>query len=110
MCNIKLIVVFLLGLSFLVAGTSQASPAKFNIPGDFPGNFQIDFLGTDFKFPAFGGSVGSLSTESTIDFSVGSETFSGSGIYNTSVAPGGFNFVGFTAVGIFFDVYGAGTG
>ena len=109
MCNIKLIVYFLLGLSFLVAGTSQASPAKFNIPGDFPGNFRIDFLGTDFKL--WGNSSGTLSTESTIDFSVGTETSSGSGIYNISVAPGGFQFLGFQpGFGLLFDVYGAGTG
>ncbi|OGI52761.1 MAG: hypothetical protein A3A87_03965 [Candidatus Muproteobacteria bacterium RIFCSPLOWO2_01_FULL_60_18] len=109
MRNIKLIVVFLLGLSFLAAGTSRASPAKFVIPDAFPGNFRIDFLGTDFKL--WGNSSGTLSTESTIDFSVGTETSSGSGIYNISVAPGGFQFLGFgPGFGLLFDAYGAGTG
>ncbi len=93
----------------LVSGVTSASPAKFNIPGDFPGTFQIDFLGTDFKLS--GSSSGSLSTASIIQFSVGSETSAGSGIYNTSVSPLGFSFLGFEPVaGLGFDVYGAGTG
>lgn len=86
-----------------------ASPAKFSIPGDFPGNFRIDFLGTGFKLS--GAPSGALSTGSTIQFSVGAETSPGSGIYNTSVVPSGFNFVGFEPlIGLPFDVYGAGIG
>ena len=83
----------------------EASPAKFNIPGDFPGDFRIDFLGTDFKLN--GGPAGSLSTASTIDFHVGSGT---GGIYDIAVNPTGFNFLGFQAAGLSFDVYGAGMG
>ena len=90
------------------AGATSASPAKFNIPGDFPGNFRIDFLGTDFKLN--GDSAGALSTASTIQFSVGSETSPGSGIYNITVSPSGFDFLGFVALGLPFDVFGAGTG
>lgn len=93
----------------LVSAAVFASPAKFNIPGDFPGDFQIDFLGTDFKLG--GTSSGSLSTESIIQFSVGSESSPASGIYNISVSPSGFDFLGFEPVpGLNFDVYGAGTG
>ena len=93
----------------LASSCAFASPAKFNIPGDFPGSFQIDFLGTDFKLS--GNPTGSLSTASTIQFSVGSETSPGSGIYNTTVAPSGFNFLGFQPLsGLPFDVYGAGVG
>ena len=93
----------------LISATTLASPAKFNIPGDFPGTFQIDFLGTGFQLS--GAPAGSLSTASTIQFSVGSETSLGSGIYNTSIVPTGFNFLGFQPVfGLLFDVYGAGTG
>ena len=92
----------------LVSSATFASPAKFNIPGDFPGTFQIDFLATDFFLG--GQAAGGLSTASTIQFSVGSETSPGSGIYNTSISPGGFSFLGFFTSGITFDVYGAGTG
>jgi len=95
-------------ISILLSSVAQATPAKFDIPGDFPGDFQIDFLGTDFK--RNGSPSGSLSTASTIQFSVGSETSTGSGVYNISTAPGGFNFLGFTPDGFDFDVYGAGTG
>jgi hypothetical protein len=96
-------------LMVLVSSGASASPAKFNIPGDFPGDFQIDFLGTDFKLA--GTPTGALSTASTIQFSVGSETSAGSGIYNITIAPQGFNFLGFQPVsGLPFDVYGAGTG
>lgn len=103
------VAVFLLGLSLLAAGSAKASPAKFNIPGDFPGDFRIDFLGTDFKLGGY--SSGSLSTTSTVDFSVGSETSAGSGIYNISVDSQGFNFLGFQATSVMkFDVYGAGVG
>jgi len=91
-----------------VSAAAIASPAKFNIPGDFPGLFQIDFLGTDFKLG--GVSSGALSTESTIQFAVGSELSTSSGIYNISVSPSGFSFLGFKPVGLNFDVYGAGTG
>jgi len=92
----------------VVSGATFASPAKFNIPGDFPGTFQIDFLATDFFLSGI--SSGGLSTASTIQFSVGSETSAGSGVYETSVSPEGFSFVGFTTSGLPFDVYGAGTG
>lgn len=95
-------------ISLLLSKIVQATPAKFDIPGDFPGDFQIDFLGTDFKLG--GASAGSLSTTSTIQLSVGSETSTGSGIYNISAAPSGFNFLGFRPVGKDFDVYGAGIG
>ena len=91
-----------------VSAAAFASPAKFDIPGDFPGDFQIDFLGTDFKLGGI--PAGTLSTESTIQFSVGSETSTGSGIYNTSVSPSGFSFLGFMPSGLTFDVYGAGAG
>jgi hypothetical protein len=104
------VAVFLLGLSLLAAGPAKASPAKFDIPVDFPGDFRIDFLGTDYIMN--GSSAGSLSTASTVDFSVGSETSAGSGIYNISVDPQGFNFLGFEVAGggWVFDVYGAGEG
>ncbi len=95
-------------LSILFSHITYASPAKFNIPGDFPGNFKIDFLGTDFKLN--GASAGSLSTASNIKFSVGSETSTGSGIYNISTSANGFEFIGFNTFGIDFDVYGAGIG
>jgi hypothetical protein len=93
----------------LASSMTFASPAKFNIPGDFPGNFQIDFLGTGFNLS--GVPSGTLSTASTIQFSVGSEITPGSGVYNTSVSPSGFNFLGFQPlIGLPFDVYGAGVG
>ncbi len=93
----------------LVSTLAFASPAKFNIPEDFPGLFQIDFLGTDFKLG--GASSGSLSTESTVQFSVGSESSSTPGVYNISVSPSGFDFLGFEPVpGLNFDIYGAGNG
>ena len=95
-------------LSVLFSNFTQASTAKFDIPGDFPGDFQIDFLATDFKLNRM--SAGSLSTFSTIQFSVNSETFTDSGIYNISTDAQGFNFIGFNTFGINFDVYGAGTG
>lgn len=99
------------GAILLCGAVAEASPAKFDIPGAFPGNFQIDFLGTDFKL--FGQSSGSLSTTSTINFSVGAETSTGSGIYNISVSPDGFQFDNFSPavnLGLEFDVYGAGAG
>ena len=101
--------ILLSGLLAIVPVAAAATPAKFDIPGDFPGVFQIDFLGTDFKLN--GSSTGALSTASTIQFSVGAETGPGSGIYNTTVSPSGFSFLGFQAIqGLSFDVYGAGTG
>ena len=94
------------GLFFSGASPVHATYAKFDIPGDFPGNFRIDFLGTDFKMSA--GSGGSLSTESTIGFSVGSGS---SGVHDISVSPQSFQFIGFEALpGFNFDVYGAGSG
>ena len=94
---------------FSLPAAGLASTAKFDIPGDFPGQFQIDFLGTAFKLN--GNPSGSLSTESTIRFSVGSETAAGSGIYATTVSPDGFNFVDFEPLSYLpFDVYGAGVG
>lgn len=94
---------------FTFISASYASPAKFDIPGDFPGTFQIDFLGTDFKLG--GVPSGSLSTESVIQFSVGSESSPDSGVYNISASSSGFNFLGFEPVpGLGFDIYGAGTG
>ena len=93
----------------IISTATLASPAKFDIPGDFPGTFQIDFLGTDFKLG--GVSSGSLSTESKVQFSVGSESSSGSGIYNISTSPSGFDFQGFKPItGLDFDIFGAGTG
>ena len=92
----------------ITSGSTWAGYAKFPIPEAFPGNFFIDFLATDFYLN--GSSAGGLSNESTIQFSVGSETSLGSGVFNTSVSPDGFIFVGFSAAGLPFDVYGAGTG
>ena len=98
-------------LRALLSGTAPASQVKFDIPGDFPGVFQIqiDTLGTDFKLndqPM----TGDLSTASTIRFSVGGETYLGSVAYETSVAPGGFNFIGFQSIAdLPFGLYCAGT-
>ncbi len=102
-------VAMLAGALLLCGISAQASPAKFDIPGAFPGDFRIDFLATDFKLS--GGSTGALSTASTIDFSVGAQTMPDSGIYAINVAPAGFNFVGFQPVSYLpVDVYGAGIG
>ena len=100
-------VFFLILLHF--SSPAKATPAKFDIPGDFPGDFRIDFLGTDFKM--YGSSAGTLSTDSTIDFSVGAETSSGSGVYNITVSPSGFNFTGFQVMSAGnFDIFGVGVG
>lgn len=37
------------GAMLFCSASAQASPAKFDIPGAFPGDFRINFLANDFK-------------------------------------------------------------
>ncbi|OIO06978.1 hypothetical protein CO115_03540 [Candidatus Falkowbacteria bacterium CG_4_9_14_3_um_filter_36_9] len=82
---------------------------KFNIPGDFPGNFRIDFLGTEFLVVS--NISGNFSNKSTIYFSVNND-LDCDGIYGITVNQAGFNFVNIEipAFSWIFDVFAIGDG
>lgn len=112
-----------LALTFSISPTStQAATcpvetcAKFDLPGDFPGKFYIDFTATSFFYSFLNGFVagfGSLSTESTITFTVADQQQENPDRYNLSVDPGDFKFLDLRASQGSTNpvsIWGAGTG
>jgi hypothetical protein len=92
----------------LTASLVNAEPYNtFDIPGDFPGTFYIDFLGTEFLL---GGSPsGALSTDSQILFNVAGPPTGDA--WDIAVSPEQFQFIGFRPVSNFdTPVFGAGAG
>jgi hypothetical protein len=95
-----------------------ASCAKFDIPGAFPGDFYIDFITTQFSWgldmngdnnPDLG-DQGSLSTASTISFTVAGQQLDNPNRYDLSVGANDFQFIGLNGGSGDISIWGVGSG